>query len=231
MRVQLVYDSRRERLLDATWEFMLEQGFQRATLNRLIAYAGTSKGAFYHYFDSREELITEVVERAVRGGIEQVEGELGDDTVPAIEKLDRFLGVSSRRPSATAVLRRLFLQVHASGNLALLDRLQQRANAKSVALLERIVRQGISEGVFETPCPTETVDVILGVTDRALLDAIRLLQSDLDDEGVAREWLRQAEAITYITERLLGLAQGELDRLQPKEVRALVELSRRENLQ
>jgi AcrR family transcriptional regulator len=231
VRVQQRYDSRRERLLDASWEFLLEQGYERATLNRLIAYAGTSKGAFYHYFDSREELMREVVERAIRAGIEEVEEGLRDAAAPAIEKLDRFLGVSASRPPATAALRRLLLQVHMSGDLALLERLQQRIRALCIAPLERIIAQGISEGVFETPCRNETADLIMVACNRALFDAIGSLLSELDAEHVAREWVRQVKALLHITERLLGIEQGTLDRVRPKDARALVELSRRENLQ
>jgi AcrR family transcriptional regulator len=229
-RSQQRYDARRESLLDAAWELVLEQGYEQTTVNGLIAYTGTSKGAFYHYFESREELMSQMVERAVRAAIEQVERGLGDRTVPALEKLDRFLGVSARRPSVTGAARRLLLQVHTSGDLVLLERLRQRVNALCIGPLERIIEQGLSEGVFDTPYPSETAEVILAAGDRALLESIRVLQSDLDAERAARELGRWAEVIAYTAERLLGLERGTLDRLPPEAVRELVELSRRPSL-
>jgi AcrR family transcriptional regulator len=230
-RSQQRYDSRRESLLDAAWELLLEEGYEQATLNRLIAHAGTSKGAFYHYFNSREELIGEVVDRAIGVGIEELEQGLGDRAVPALERLNRYLGVSADRPSATAALRRLLFQVHTSGDLALFDRLERRVNALSIPPLERIIEQGIAEGVFETPHPSEMAEVIMAAWDRALLEVIRLLQSNLDQEHVARDLLRRVEATVHATERLLGIEPGKLDRTHPKDARAIVARARRENLQ
>lgn len=230
-RSQQGYDSWRASFLDATWAFLLEQGYEQATLNRLITHAGTSKGAFYHYFDSREELMTEVVDRAIRDGIEELDQGLGDQSVSALEKLNRYLGVSTNPPSGTIALRRLLLQVQASRDLALLDRLRQRMSSFGLAPLERIIEQGVSERVFDTPYPSGAADVIQAASDRALSEATRILQNDLDNERAARDLLRLVEMLVHTSERLLGLEPGKLERLSSKDVRALVEKTRKENLQ
>lgn len=46
----------RSALLEAAAEIFAEEGFERATLNRIVSRAGTSIGNLYKYFESKEEL-------------------------------------------------------------------------------------------------------------------------------------------------------------------------------
>lgn len=48
--------STRERLLDAAVAVVREKGFQATTVDELCAFAGVTKGAFFHHFPSKEAL-------------------------------------------------------------------------------------------------------------------------------------------------------------------------------
>lgn len=51
-------------ILDAAASEFAQQGYNGASLNRSIARAGISKGAFYYYFDDKADLFATVLERA-----------------------------------------------------------------------------------------------------------------------------------------------------------------------
>lgn len=53
----------RERLLDAAQRLTLGQGFSATTVDQVIAEAGSSKGAFFHHFSSKNELGRALVAR------------------------------------------------------------------------------------------------------------------------------------------------------------------------
>lgn len=46
----------RDKLLAAAQELMLERGYNATTVDEICNHAGVSKGSFYHFFDSKEEL-------------------------------------------------------------------------------------------------------------------------------------------------------------------------------
>ena len=46
----------RDKLLEAACELMLERGYAATTVDDICSHAGVSKGSFYHFFDSKEEL-------------------------------------------------------------------------------------------------------------------------------------------------------------------------------
>ena len=52
----------RARIVEAAAALMYERGVRGATVDEVLAAAGAGKGQFYHYFESKEELVREVLE-------------------------------------------------------------------------------------------------------------------------------------------------------------------------
>jgi TetR/AcrR family transcriptional repressor of nem operon len=53
----------RERILDAATDMALDRGFAAASLDDVLAESGVTKGAFYHYFDSKADLGRAILDR------------------------------------------------------------------------------------------------------------------------------------------------------------------------
>lgn len=47
----------KEKIIDAAWELFQEVGYENATVNEIIKKSGTSRGAFYHHFRAKEDLL------------------------------------------------------------------------------------------------------------------------------------------------------------------------------
>ncbi len=47
----------KEKILKAAWELFQEVGYDNATINDIIQRSGTSRGAFYHHFRAKEDLL------------------------------------------------------------------------------------------------------------------------------------------------------------------------------
>jgi AcrR family transcriptional regulator len=52
----------RESLLNAAFELAATKGIADVTVNKVSKVAGVTKGAFFHHFDSKETLVTELVQ-------------------------------------------------------------------------------------------------------------------------------------------------------------------------
>ena len=56
----------RGRIIDAAWKLFREEGFGETTINDIIKEAGISKGTFYYYFRSKDDLLgtlSEILDR------------------------------------------------------------------------------------------------------------------------------------------------------------------------
>jgi TetR/AcrR family transcriptional regulator, transcriptional repressor for nem operon len=58
----------RERLIDAATQLMLSQGLAATRIDGICELAGLSKGAFFHYFASKQELASAVLKAWVERG-------------------------------------------------------------------------------------------------------------------------------------------------------------------
>lgn len=47
----------KEKIIDVAWELFQEVGYENATVNDIIKKSGTSRGAFYHHFRAKEDLL------------------------------------------------------------------------------------------------------------------------------------------------------------------------------
>lgn len=63
MRVARLDSPTKEKLLSAAAPLMLAQGFTATSVDEICEAAGVTKGSFFHYFDSKEELATVLLGR------------------------------------------------------------------------------------------------------------------------------------------------------------------------
>lgn len=62
---QQIRDERREQLLNAALRVFARRGLAATKISDIAKTAGLSHGLVYHYFDSKDEIFTELVERAL----------------------------------------------------------------------------------------------------------------------------------------------------------------------
>lgn len=54
-------DNRKNDILNVSFRLMIQNGYKDTSLNEIVTTAGLTKGAFYYYFKSKDELFEEVV--------------------------------------------------------------------------------------------------------------------------------------------------------------------------
>ena len=47
----------KSKIVSAAWKLFYEHGYDDTTIEEIIFESGTSKGSFYHYFDSKDALL------------------------------------------------------------------------------------------------------------------------------------------------------------------------------
>ncbi|MGH2670894.1 MAG: TetR/AcrR family transcriptional regulator, partial [bacterium] len=65
------------RLLDAAERLMLAKGFEATTVDEICGAAKLTKGGFFHYFHSKEDLGRQLLERFCASGSRMHEGFCG----------------------------------------------------------------------------------------------------------------------------------------------------------
>src|SRR5260370_17709231 len=86
----------RDAFLDVAQRVVQTKGYEAMSIQDVLDELEASKGAFYHYFDSKQALLEAVVERFTDGAMASLAPVLNDPELPALRKLEKvFAGIAS----------------------------------------------------------------------------------------------------------------------------------------
>jgi AcrR family transcriptional regulator len=217
--------ARREAILDAAQRLILSNGYERLTVQDILDDLQISKGAFYHYFDSKPAVIEALTERLVNDSERALTRIAEDPELGAPEKLQLFFGEIIRWKSERQNVMLAMLPVwYAPGNLGF-RLLVARATAKRLApLLSVIVRQGVDEHQFATAYPEQAGAIIVAIV-QALQDA--MAQQLLTGAAKVKEVVATHGAHIEAIERYLGVPASTLYRADARAVNSWIAALRR----
>jgi AcrR family transcriptional regulator len=219
-------DIRRAELLDRSAGLFLRHGYDNVSLNDLIADAGVSKGAFYHWFPSKDALIAALAERSAQGAFAGVEDAVAACGGDALARLNAALqaGFDVKMKMAGPEQLAAMVSLLRPDNAHLYGRILAVEEALFLPLLTRLISDGVAEGVFDTFDPEGVTDMIYGLAARTNSNVLEVLQAA--DES-ARE--RAIDRLTtrfrlhgVAIDRVLGLADGSVATLTRAQVEALL---------
>jgi AcrR family transcriptional regulator len=202
---------RRGVFIDATQALIQSRGYERFSIQDVLDATGASKGAFYHYFDSKDAVVDAVIERLAEQGMTQVEPTLADPDLSATEKLTAvFSGIAEfkaeRRDLMLAVLR-VWLSEE---NAVVRERFRRTAARHQLRLLDRIVRQGIAEGTFTSRHPDRLARVLVALVQGMGDVATELWVGRQEGSVTLAEVKRTFDAYQEAFERIVGVRPGSL---------------------
>jgi AcrR family transcriptional regulator len=202
---------RRDAFLDAAQALIMSRGYDRFSVQDILNAAGASKGAFYHYFDSKESLLDAIVDRMADQAMARIQPLLDDEHLTAPQKLQAVFGGIAEFKSQRRDLIVGFMRVWSSDDNAIVrERLRGLVAKRQLFLLEAIVRQGIAEGSFTTRVPDDLPRVLVGFMSGMSELAMELWTRRQEETITLEEVKRTFDAYLEAFERIVGTRPGTL---------------------
>ncbi|TCW46167.1 TetR family transcriptional regulator [Bacillus thuringiensis] len=201
MRIVKEYEERRKEILETAERLFITKGYTKTTVNDILKEIGIAKGTFYHYFKSKEEVMDEIIMRIIKDDVAKSKAIVSNPNIPVLEKLFRVLMAQS--PESGDVKDKMIEQFHQPNNAEM----HQKSIVQSIIhlspVLAEILEQGIDEGIFSTPYPQETIELLLSSAQVIF------------DEGLFQwkpeEMIRRAKAYIKMMEVSVGAKEGSFD--------------------
>jgi AcrR family transcriptional regulator len=210
-RIVKEYGVRRNEILDEAQHLMERKGYEQMTIQDILDGLEISKGAFYHYFGSKQELLEAVLERMMDVAEQFFLPIVHDPHLPALEKFQRFFATLGRWKTAQKTFLLALLRVWYTDDNAIVRQKLHTARIKRMApLLTAIIRQGIQEGVMITSYPDQSGSIALSImTDLGETLGMQLL-SDESNHDILQRMESTTAAYTEALERVLGASAGSI---------------------
>jgi len=157
----------REQILEAAAQIIGEKGFHAASMQDIAKAVDLKKASLYHHVSSKQEILVDLLDKALDLLIADMEGVLATNLSPE-EKIrlamQNYLGTLTKRRDLASVL----LLEHRSLDPELHLRHIPRRD-RFEGLWRQIIEEGMAQGVFSCENPRIAVKGILGVANWTIM--------------------------------------------------------------
>ncbi len=202
---------RRDAFIDVAQRLIQTKAYEQMSIQDILDGVGSSRGAFYHYFESKQQLLEAVVTRIGDAAIASLDSTVNDPSLSALVKLQHvFSGIADWK----AVRRDLMLGIAeiwlSDDNALVREKLRQRMVQDLAPVLGSIIAQGKREGAFAVRAPDDAALVLVSLMYAANLLATELFIARRSNLVTLEEVERLLGAYAEAYERVLGIQEGSL---------------------
>jgi len=199
---------RKSELLDAAQKLFVEKGYAKTTVTDILNVHGLSKGVFYYYFKSKEEVMDAIIQRMVDDMVDHAEKVAADPSMTPPQKIFAILTEKGQSEEMIKDKENMTRQFHEVRNAEM----HQKCLALSIKRLAPVMAQVFREDDGQTAISTDY-----------LLESFTLFLTAgqvIFDEGIFQwseeERTRYAAALLEMMEKTLGVPAGYFDELKKK---------------
>lgn len=203
MRIVKEADVRKNEILDAAEALFKSNGFDSTTITAIIEKAKIARGTVYYHFKSKEDVLDALIERHCERLLNAAKQIASDKSVPVLERLIQTLMAMNRDKDGTCDV--LTQQMHKPQNALMHQKTHQTMLEGIPPILMEIVEDGIKEGLFNTPYPYESLEMVIA--------HVNTVFDDYSERLTEEELLQRIRAFIFNLERLFGAAPGSFDRV------------------
>ncbi len=193
-------ETRRSELIDTAEALFLKNGYEGTPVSEIVRNAGVAQGTFYHYFKSKDDVLSAITDRwieEIRAGIEDIASR---DDSDAIDKILGVVGFFSRLGRSR---QRLVEYVHEERNAHLHAKFEKRVPQIIIPPFSRMIKEGADEGFFDVRYPEMAALSILETAG-----AISHIHETYRLEDDAEKMKEITDATFDFIERILGAKPG-----------------------
>lgn len=199
MKVIKKAEERKNEILDAADELFGKKGFDGTSTNDILEKVGIARGTLYHHFKSKEDIMDALIER-YSSRLLDVAQEIAADK--SILVFDRIIRVVMSLNISGGSSQEIMEHIHRPQNALMHQKIQRVIINGVPPILTEIIREGIEQGLFNTPYPYECMEMVVAYTNTVFDDD---MVNMTNEERVSR-----IKAFIFNVERLLGVESGSL---------------------
>jgi AcrR family transcriptional regulator len=194
-------ESRRQDLVEAASALFKKQGFDATSVEEIAKCAGVAKGTFYLYFSSKDDMLNGIVSHMLHHVFEYIDELIADTEKSA---LDKMIGINWYLRDLANRNREVTEEFHDKRNELLHMKLERESIRGLVPRYEKLIEQGMAEGVFNVAHAREAAMAILSLAAYAFGD-------EADLAAVMNNKRERYLAVLDTISRILGASPGLFD--------------------
>jgi len=172
------------KILDTAQRLFEEKGYEKTTIQDIIdGLGGLSKGAIYHHFKSKEDIMVAVNVRATNARCERLDDVKKDSAMNGAQKLMYVMSSTEKYKEGMGLVA---TRPNLLENPVLLARhLSYSINSEVPKYIEPFIKEGVADGSISCEYPQELAEVLSLLMNVWLNPFINHIDSDNIDSHIA----------------------------------------------
>ncbi len=205
------YNAKRDEILDFALSLVYSKGYEQMTTQDILDGLHISRGAFYHYFDSKQTLLEALVDRMAKMAEQSILPIVQDPYLSAPRSSSAILKpLRVGKTMQKGLILNLLSMWYSDENFVIRQKLVAGTLTHTARYLESIIRQGIEEKVFTTRFPEQAAVIIAGAALNLTDSLIGLFLTPAPDQAAYQKVAIVLDAYVDSVERILGAPTGSL---------------------
>lgn len=152
-------ENTRNKIINVACELFLTKGYEETRISDIInKLDGLTKGAIYHYFESKEDIFNSVVNEIGNKNIQIFDGIKQDKSLSGVEKLIKIVKSSFGNENMETIT---YISPNLLDNPKLLSAFIIEIRDITIPqYIQPIINEGIADGSIKTKYPNETSEMI-----------------------------------------------------------------------
>lgn len=203
---------RKKEFLDTARKLFFTEGYKQTSVDMIIREVGLSKGSFYYYFKSKEDLLDELTKELSLKILTKIEEIVDRDDLDAISKLNKSFSEAAAIKFENIQLIKTLLKVLCDeSNVYFRYKIYQKNTDIVAPEFYKIVQQGIKEETFNTPYPLESSRMIFELASNLTEKVSKLILEINENPENYKKLEREYQNYQLSIERILGAPEGSID--------------------
>jgi len=149
-------EKRKQDLLKIAYDMFSQIGYENTSVDMIIEKAGIAKGTYYYYFESKEQMLEDVIGMILDLETEKAL-EVKNADLPAPRKLMAVIACFKPDVSESSMVDAL----NKPENIVMHERFNEKLIERVVPIISDVAYQGIEEGIFACDDVPERIRMIL----------------------------------------------------------------------
>jgi AcrR family transcriptional regulator len=152
IRIEKEYQQRKKQITLQAMALLGEIGYEAFSVNKVIQKAGLTKGAFFHYFETKEELVHSIIDLLLTPIVEALTSIAEDAQIPSKDKI-RYMfeaGYDLKRTD-TREVKQLILLLNKTENHLMQQQFMEAIIHTCTPIYARVFTEGNVTGAFDIP--------------------------------------------------------------------------------
>ena len=205
----------RDKIVKAALEVFGELGYEKATIAQIVKKANSSKGGFYHHFQSKKQVLDEITNRYLSEVVDGCNAMLEDTDKDTIYQLNNvFLTVNNFKKQRLSSWKELInLYSHEDSESIRLNMWVKFVEV-TTDIYHSLILKGIDEGLFNPSSPRALASMWCNEVTR-LYGLINNIIASKGDGKLYDDFVRQAQFVEDTINHALGATEKIIFILEP----------------